>query len=85
MTDGTGPGVVKLNAVKCLKCNTVAVSTHRHHMQSCECGHVFVDGGHDYKRRGWRGSNVGEFIELDELPVDATKILGLEHDNKEKP
>lgn len=77
----TGPvplntGPVKLNAVKCLKCNTVAVSTHRHHMQSCECGHVFVDGGHDYKRRGWRGGEE-HFLELDELPVAATRILGL--------
>lgn len=76
MIDGTKPGVVKLNAVKCLKCNTVAVSTHRHHMQHCACKHVFVDGGHDYPRRGWVGEQ--HFIELNELPIDATRILGLE-------
>lgn len=66
----------KLNAVKCLRCNTVAVSTHRHHAQDCECGHVFVDGGPDYKRRGWSGEP--SFVELEELPVDLTRILGLE-------
>lgn len=68
---------VPLNAVKCLKCNTVAVSTYDHHEQKCVCGHVFVDGGHSYKRRGWYGGDP-HFIELDELPDDGTRILGLE-------
>lgn len=34
--------------IKCLKCNTVIESKHRHDMVWCKCGDVSVDGGDDY-------------------------------------
>ena len=40
-----------VNAVKCLGCKRILVSTHRHDFRQCGCG-TFVDGGRDYLRRG---------------------------------
>lgn len=55
------------NAVKCLECNTIAESTHRHHMASCECGAVSADGGLDYEKRSWKtGSRYESVSEYEE-------------------
>lgn len=51
------------NAVRCLKCNAIAESKHRHQMVSCACSHVSVDGGLAYRRRVWRGEP--SWMELD--------------------
>lgn len=40
-----------LNAVQCLKCDQVIVSTHRHDFKGCKCGQIAVDGGLEYTRR----------------------------------
>ena len=40
------------NAAECRLCGDVIESTHRHDFVSCKCGEIFVDGGHDYLRRG---------------------------------
>ena len=41
------------NAIKCLQCNTVLESKHRHDYQACYCSNrVFVDGGLLYTRVG---------------------------------
>lgn len=40
-----------LNAVQCLKCDKVIVSTHRHDFKGCGCGQIAVDGGNEYTRR----------------------------------
>lgn len=40
-----------LNAVQCLKCGDVIVSTHRHDFRGCSCGQIAVDGGLEYTRR----------------------------------
>jgi len=43
--------VLTRNAVKCLVCNTVLESKHRHHYNQCQCrNEVVVDGGLDYRR-----------------------------------
>lgn len=39
------------NAVKCLNCDEVVESKHRHNYVTCACGNVSVDGGLDYTRR----------------------------------
>ena len=39
------------NAAKCLKCDTIIESTHRHDYKSCKCGNIAVDGGLNYTRR----------------------------------
>ena len=41
------------NIAKCLECNEVIESKHRHDFVSCKCGSLFVDGGLDYIKRGF--------------------------------
>lgn len=43
--------VIKVNRVKCLICNDIIESKHRHDFVYCTCGNVAVDGGRDYLRR----------------------------------
>lgn len=40
------------NIAKCKKCGDIIESKHRHDYVECSCGAIFVDGGHDYIRRG---------------------------------
>lgn len=40
------------NIAKCKKCGDIIESKHRHDFVLCSCGAIFVDGGHDYIRRG---------------------------------
>ena len=41
------------NAIKCLMCNTILESKHRHDFQRCNCSNgAFVDGGLSYIRIG---------------------------------
>ena len=43
--------VLTRNAVKCLVCNTVLESKHRHHYNQCQCNNeCATDGGLDYQR-----------------------------------
>lgn len=43
-------GLLQRNAVRCLGCDTVVESMHRHDFRTCECGNVSVDGGLLYAR-----------------------------------
>lgn len=52
------------NAIRCLKCNTVIESLHVHHFVRCPCKECFVDGGHDYLRRGFNGPQEQAYEEL---------------------
>lgn len=54
------------NSVKCRHCGDVLVSKHVHDFVRCSCGAVFVDGGNEYLRRGFRTSPEDDFIELSE-------------------
>lgn len=49
------------NAAKCLNCNEVIESKHRHDFVTCKCGKLSVDGGHAYLRR------IGDFKNSEEL------------------
>ena len=42
------------NSAKCLNCGDEIVSSSRHDFQECSCGDVFVDGGEDYLRHGFK-------------------------------
>lgn len=63
-----------VNKLRCKKCGDVIESKHSYDWQSCKCGSIFVDGGHDYQRYGWRSvenegqsngkSSVDEFIDF---------------------
>lgn len=60
MKDWPKEKIIK-NKVKCLKCDDIIESTHRHDFVTCTCGSISVDGGHDYLRR------VGDMNEYEEL------------------
>jgi hypothetical protein len=49
------------NAICCIWCKEVLVSTHVHDFKQCHCGSVGVDGGNEYLRRI---GNPDDYIEL---------------------
>ena len=53
--------VLTRNAIKCLQCNTVLESKHRHDYQACYCSNrAFLDGGRVYSRVGGKDFNLIE-------------------------
>ena len=52
------------NAAKCNYCGDVIESTYRHDFQTCSCGRVSVDGGHDYLRRQGKREYWEELSEI---------------------
>lgn len=54
------------NAIKCNACGDVIESTYTHDFVQCSCGRVFVDGGHDYLRRGYT-DNMDDYTDLSEF------------------
>lgn len=61
--------VLTRNAVKCLVCNTVLESKHRHHFVECCCeNQSFTDGGLVYNRVGGKDldliENLCEYVEM---------------------
>jgi len=44
------------NQAKCKLCGDLIESKHVHDFVECSCGEIFVDGGGDYFRRGWKTS-----------------------------
>ena len=63
------------NAARCNHCGDVIESTYRHDFKTCSCGHVSVDGGHDYLRRCY--ASPDDYTDLSE-----TEYLPLEEDRK---
>ncbi len=58
------------NAIRCLSCDTVIESTHRHDFVTCPCGMVSVDGGLAYERVLWSDKGKG-FEELYEYEAES--------------
>lgn len=61
--------VLTRNAIKCLVCNTVLESKHRHHFLECGCtNQTFNDGGLSYSRVGAVDldlvENLCEYVEM---------------------
>lgn len=46
-----GAGDIRINRAKCLNCQEIVTSDHRHDMKVCKCKSVAVDGGSWYIRR----------------------------------
>ena len=44
------------NAIKCNYCGDVIESKHTHDFKWCSCETVFIDGGLEYSRRGFKNS-----------------------------
>ncbi len=54
------------NAIQCKHCGEIIESKSVHDFKTCKCGKVFVDGGHEYLRRGYTNSAEEDFIDLSE-------------------
>ena len=54
------------NAIQCKHCGEIIESRSVHDVKTCKCGKVFVDGGHEYLRRGYTNSAEEDFIDLSE-------------------
>jgi len=52
--------------IKCLKCNSIIESKHRHDFVWCSCGSCAVDGGDEYLRI------VGDFDTIRIIQEDGT-------------
>lgn len=51
------------NAIRCKHCGDVIESKTVHDFKWCSCGTVYVDGGHDYLRRGFK-NGTDDYEEL---------------------
>lgn len=50
--------------VKCVRCEDIIQSKHRHDYVKCRCGAIFIDGGSDYLRMGLN-SNDYKFLPVE--------------------
>lgn len=51
-----GVGNIFFNQIECGKCGWFIRSRNRHHMETCKCGAVSIDGGSHYSKisgEGW--------------------------------
>lgn len=55
--------VLVRNAARCDECGDVLESVDVHDFKQCTCGNIFVDGGLEYVRRGFK---TGKWTELSE-------------------
>jgi len=55
------------NAARCLNCNEIIESKHRHDFVTCKCGKLSVDGGLDYLKRAGDFNNSEELSEEEEV------------------
>lgn len=47
------PKIIR-NMIKCKHCGDIIESVHRHDFKWCKCKTVYVDGGKDYLKRGFK-------------------------------
>jgi len=65
--------VIIRNSALCSKCGDEIESKHVHDFVRCSCGAAFVDGGHDYLRRG------GDALDTSLVVPDEVRTHRLEH------
>ena len=65
---------IKRNAAQCRLCGDIIESRSTHDFVMCKCKSCFVDGGHEYLRRGFAHS-----------PDDMIELSEYYEDEKEKP
>lgn len=57
------------NKIKCNHCGDVIESRTVHEYVECKCGMVFVDGGHEYLRRGFK-NDENDFFDLSVVAIE---------------
>lgn len=60
------------NAIRCRHCGDIIESTSVHDFKWCGCKTVYVDGGHEYLRRGFKDS-PDDYEELSEFEGEDDK------------
>lgn len=60
------------NRIRCKKCGDIIESKYTHDFKQCSCKSCFVDGGHEYLRRGF--AEQGCFEELSEVITEEERI-----------
>ena len=65
--------------IKCLLCNDIIESKHRHNLISCKCNNCYIDGGQDYLHFG--GEDFGKILILFD---DGTEILASDKEKYKK-
>lgn len=63
------------NRARCRICGDVIESKYRHDFVSCKGGHIFIDGGRDYRRAGTlkAGVKFDDIIYLEDEKADAAE------------
>lgn len=69
---------IKRNAIRCLRCNTVAESKWGHDFHPCECGAVYADGGKDYLRRVGKPE---DYVDISEYEPDEEEAQDVDLEN----
>lgn len=70
-----------MSKVKCLICGSTIESLHTHDFKRCECDNVYIDGGKEYFRIGWKEPDKILIIEDNtgkEYNITFDKILNKE-------
>ena len=60
------PKKIKTNKIQCRHCGDVIESRNVHDFKFCSCRACFVDGRHEYLRRGYKTSPEEDYVELSE-------------------
>lgn len=64
------------NRVRCLACNKILESKHRHDWVTCGCSNeTFVDGGLDYQRIGAINLSKVAIIDDDDTEHEMTEVM----------
>lgn len=58
------------NRIRCVHCGDIIESESVHDFQTCSCGAVSVDGGHEYCKRSFRDPSDYEDLSEYEFPKD---------------
>ena len=65
--------------IKCLNCNEIIESKHRHELVSCKCENCYVDGGQDYLHFG--GKDYSKILVIFD---DETEVLASDEEKYKK-
>ena len=65
--------------IKCLNCNDIIESKHRHDLVTCKCDNCYIDGGQDYLHFG--GNHYSKILIIFD---DDTEILASDEEKYKK-
>ena len=65
--------------IKCLVCEDIIESKHRHNLLSCKCNNCYIDGGQDYLHFG--GNDFSKILIIFD---DGTEVLASDEEKYKK-